>query len=60
MMGWLAAAGGSVDAHLRRAILYGSVLASYCCEGFGLKALTRVTRAAVERRVKELETLTRF
>ncbi len=60
MMGWLAAAGGSVDAHLRRAILYGSVLASYCCEGFGLKALTRVTQAAIARRVKQLGTLTRF
>jgi sugar/nucleoside kinase (ribokinase family) len=60
MMGWLAAAGGPVDAHLRRAILYGSALASYCCEGFGLKSLTRVTRAAIDRRVKNLETLTRF
>jgi sugar/nucleoside kinase (ribokinase family) len=60
MMGWLSAAGGSVDAHLRRAVLYGSVLASYCCEGFGLKALTRVTQAAIERRVRQLETLTRF
>ena len=60
MMGSLAAAGGSVDAHLRRAILHGSVLASYCCEGFGLKALTRVTPAAIQRRIKEIETLTRF
>jgi sugar/nucleoside kinase (ribokinase family) len=60
MMGWLAAAGGSVEAHLRRAVLYGSVLASYCCEGFGLKALTAVKRQAIERRLKELESLTRF
>jgi sugar/nucleoside kinase (ribokinase family) len=60
MMGYLAAAGGSVDAHLRRAILYGSVLASFCCEGFGLTALTRVTPAAIERRFKELGALTRY
>ncbi len=60
MMGWLAASGGSVEAHLRRAVIYGSVLASYCCEGFGLKTLTRVTPAAITKRVKELEALTRF
>jgi sugar/nucleoside kinase (ribokinase family) len=60
LMGWLAAAGGSVEAHLRRAIVYASVLGSYCCEGFGLQALTRVTPAAIERRAKELERLTRF
>jgi sugar/nucleoside kinase (ribokinase family) len=60
MMGYLSTATGSVDANLRRAIIYGSVLASYCCEGFGLKALTRVTPAAIERRGRELETLTRF
>src|SRR5271167_3172445 len=40
MMGYLSTADGPVEANLRRAILYGSVLASYCCEGFGLKALT--------------------
>jgi sugar/nucleoside kinase (ribokinase family) len=60
MMGWLAAAGGSVEAHLRLAVLYGSVLASYCCEGIGLTALTAVKRQAIERRLKELESLTRF
>jgi cytidine kinase len=60
MMGYLSTARGSVEANIRRAILYGSVLASYCCEGFGLSSLSRVTRALVERRVKELETLTRF
>jgi len=60
MMGYLSTADGPVEANLRRAILYGSVLASYCCEGIGLTALTRVTRAAIAKRVKEFETLTRF
>src|SRR3954463_7900738 len=36
MMGYLATARGAVDAHLRRALIYGSVVASFCCEGFGL------------------------
>jgi sugar/nucleoside kinase (ribokinase family) len=60
MMGYLSTAGGSVDAHLRRAILHGTVLASFCCEGFGLKALTAVTKPKISRRFKELERLTRF
>ena len=60
MMGYLSTAKGPVEANLRRAILYGSVLASYCCEGFGLKSLTQVTRGAIAEAIRELETLTRF
>ncbi len=60
LMGYLASAKGSVDANLRRAMVYGSVTASFCCEGFGLNRTTKVTRAAIEARVKELEKLTKF
>jgi len=60
MMGYLATAKGSVDANIRRAMVYGSVTASFCCEGFGLTATTRTKRAEIERRVKELEKLTKF
>ena len=60
MMGYLAHAGGSVEANLRRAMIYGSVLASFCCEGFGLTHITKVTRAQIEQRVKQLRLLTRF
>jgi sugar/nucleoside kinase (ribokinase family) len=60
MMGYLAAARGSVDDHLRRAMVYGSVVASFCCEGFGLKSTTRVSRPAIEARVRELAKLTKF
>jgi len=60
MMGYLAAAGGSVDDHIRRAMIYGSVIASFCCEGFGLQRTTRLTRATIDWRVKQLEKLTRF
>lgn len=60
MMGYLAAANGPVEAHIRRAMVYGSVVASFCCEGFGLQRTTRTTRAQVEKRVRELEKLTRF
>jgi hypothetical protein len=60
MMGYLSTARGSVDANLRRAMIYGSVVASFCCEGFGLNATTRVTRPSIQKRVAELEKLVRF
>ena len=60
MMGYLAAAKGPIDDHIRRAMIYGSVVASFCCEGFGLQRTTRITRAQIDGRVKELERLTRF
>ncbi len=60
MMGYLATAKGSVDSNIRRAMVYGSVTASFCCEGFGLNATTKTKRADIEKRVRELEKLTRF
>ena len=60
MMGYLATARGSTDNNIRRAMVYGSVVASFCCEGFGVKQTTRTQRAHIDQRVKELERLTRF
>ncbi|MEP6664755.1 MAG: PfkB family carbohydrate kinase, partial [Verrucomicrobiota bacterium] len=60
MMGYLSTANGSVDFNIRRAMVYGSVTASFCCEGFGLKFTTRITRKAIDDRVKQLENLARF
>src|SRR5215471_9331372 len=44
MMGYLATARGSVDQHIRRGMVYGSVVASFCCEGFGLVRTTKIKR----------------
>jgi len=60
LMGYLATARGPVEAHIRRAMIYGSVVASFCCEGFGLLRTTKITRKQIEVRVKELERLTQF
>jgi sugar/nucleoside kinase (ribokinase family) len=60
MMGFLATAKGAIDANIRRAMIYGSVTASFCCEGFGLTRTTKTKRADIDRRVKELEKLTKF
>jgi sugar/nucleoside kinase (ribokinase family) len=58
LMGYLAGSKGPIESNLRRALLYGSVTASFCCEGFGLTRTTRTTRADIEKRVKELLRLT--
>lgn len=60
LMGYLSTARGGIDANVRRAMIYGSVAASFCCEGFGLTRTTRVKRADIEKRVKELQALTKF
>jgi len=60
MVGYLSSANGPIEANLRRAMIYGSIVASHCCEGFGLTATTRLTRAAIEKRLRALEKLTRF
>jgi len=60
MMGYLATAKGSIGANIRRAMIYGSVTASFCCEGFGLTRITKTKRADIDRRVRELEKMTKF
>jgi sugar/nucleoside kinase (ribokinase family) len=60
MMGYLSTAKGPVDANIRRAMIYGSVVASFCCEGFGLNFTTKIKRAAIDARFKELAKLTKF
>ena len=58
MIGYLATQKGPIRKHLRRAILHGSVVASFCCEGFGLSRTVKVTPAQIRARVRELEKMT--
>jgi cytidine kinase len=60
MVGYLAATPGPVEKKMRRAMIYGSVVASFCCEGFGLTRTTKVKRSDIDKRVRELEKLTKF
>jgi cytidine kinase len=60
LMGYLAAAKGSIESNLRQAMVHGSVTASFCCEGFGLKRTDTIQRADITRRVRELAQMTRF
>ena len=56
-LGYVAAARSTQPETLRRAMLYGTVTASYCVEGFGVEGLERVDRTRVDRRYQELAAL---
>jgi sugar/nucleoside kinase (ribokinase family) len=58
MIGCLAGGTGSFESRLRQAMIFGSVTASFCCEGFGLTRLATVTDKEIDRRAKELVAMT--
>jgi sugar/nucleoside kinase (ribokinase family) len=57
--GYLVKAGKLDEEHLRRAVLYGSALASYCVERFGPDRLRDLTMREIEARVGEFRDLSR-
>ena len=58
LMGALASSGELGRDALRRAMIYGSVLASFCVERFSLDRLRDLTRADIDRRFEEFRRLT--
>jgi sugar/nucleoside kinase (ribokinase family) len=60
MVGYLAASGDRSEAGLRRAIVYGSVLASFVVEDFGGRRLRTLVRDDIERRYRQFVALTEF
>jgi sugar/nucleoside kinase (ribokinase family) len=65
-MGYLAGQGispreGHIDfEELRRAVIYGSVMGSFCCEAFGVDRFRTLTRAEIDGRYQEFKTCTAF
>jgi sugar/nucleoside kinase (ribokinase family) len=59
-MGYIAAHGVIDQATVRRAIVYGSVMASFTVEDFSLNRLARLSTAEVERRYAGFQELVRF
>jgi sugar/nucleoside kinase (ribokinase family) len=52
---------GQIDfAELRRAVTYGSVMGSFCCERFGVDRFRTLTRAEIEDRYREFQSNTAF
>ncbi len=60
VMGHLAASGDVSPAGIRKAIVYGSVVASFAVEAFSLERLRTLTRDDIERRYRQFVSLTSF
>jgi sugar/nucleoside kinase (ribokinase family) len=59
-LGYLAGAPARDEATLRRAVVMGSTLASFCVEAFSLDRLLRLTRAEIDERFRLFKRLTNF
>ena len=60
ILGYLTAEGGPPPGHLRRAMAYGTVVASLTVEGFGLDRLTRAERGEIESRLENYRAMLAF
>jgi sugar/nucleoside kinase (ribokinase family) len=59
-MGYLSSVGSISEQNLRRAMVYGSVLASFTVERFGVERLAKVTRREINARARRFAKLTSF
>lgn len=59
-MGYIAATDDSSFENMKRAIIAGSALASFCVEKFGTERLTEITLKDVEQRIEKFVALTNF
>jgi len=59
-MGYLARTGDLGDDNLRRALVYGSVMASFAVEEFGLSRLLRLNWNDIQTRFQEFKSMTHF
>ena len=46
--------------NMKRAIIVGSALASFCCEKFGVERMLEITREDIDRRIQEFVDLVDF
>ncbi len=59
-IGWLAKTDDLSDANLKRAVIYGTTMASFCVEEFGVKRLRDLAYLQVKDRFREIHELSRF
>jgi sugar/nucleoside kinase (ribokinase family) len=60
LMGYLASTGDTSFENMKRAIIHGSAMASFCVEEFGLKNLKQLNRDVIDDRVRQFYELVRF
>jgi sugar/nucleoside kinase (ribokinase family) len=58
--GWIAKTEDLSDANLKRAVIYGSTMASFCAEKFGVGGLRDLAYLQVKDRFREFRELSRF
>ena len=52
---------GEIDSRLlRHAVVYGSVMGSFCCEKFGVERFRTLSRAEIDERFQHFKTITEF
>jgi sugar/nucleoside kinase (ribokinase family) len=59
-LGYIAKSGDISFDNMKRAIIYGSAMASFCVEKFGTEALKSLTQEAIDNRVNEFVKLAHF
>ncbi len=59
-VGWLARTDDISEENLKRAVIYGSTLASFCVEKFGVEGLSDLTYLHIQDRFREFRELSRF
>ncbi|MBK8923585.1 MAG: sugar kinase [Saprospirales bacterium] len=59
-MGWLASTGDISMPNMRRAVVYGSAMASFCVEKFSVERLQEVTPEMIHIRIKQFADLVHF
>ena len=59
-IGYLTKANSTTFENMKRAVIYGSAMASFCVEEFSIARLKRLKQSEVNKRVKEFEKLTKF
>lgn len=59
-MGWIAKTGDTSFDNMKRAVIYGSAMASFCVEKFSVERLQELTPEMIEDRVAQFAELVRF
>jgi sugar/nucleoside kinase (ribokinase family) len=59
-IGYLAQAGDTSFGNMKKAVIYGSAMASFCVEKFGTERLVNLTETEIQERVQRFSELVRF
>ena len=59
-MGYLASTDDITFENMKRAVIYGSAMASFCVEKFGAESLLEITQNDIDLRVKKFNDLSSF